>query len=60
MGGGEDHNLLPPDHVGDVVLAEPGLEVRPAHGSAPNVVEQRIGNDGSRVTLERRIEVEGE
>ena len=42
MGDGENHGLLPPDHVGDVVIAETRLEVRPVHGSATDVVEQRV------------------
>ncbi len=54
---GQNDNLLPPDRVGNVVLTKTRLQVHPAHTSATDVVEKRIGTDV--VTCLKVTELEG-
>src|SRR4051812_41939561 len=42
----EDHNLFLPENVGEVVLLEPWCEIHPAHIVSPDIVEQRIVQNG--------------
>lgn len=42
----EDHHLLSPNHVGDVVLTKARVEINPPNRFAAEVEEKRVFTDG--------------
>ncbi|HEY1051327.1 MAG TPA: hypothetical protein VGE39_16260 [Prosthecobacter sp.] len=42
----EDHDFLPPNHVGDVVFTKAWIQISPANGFAADVEKKRVFTDG--------------
>jgi hypothetical protein len=56
MSDGEDGNLFPPDHVGDVVFTKARCEIGSPGVATAAVVEQRIIENQAQMPVEGRIE----